>query len=152
MDLTHPSHTSMDNTLRGLSRKLDAYLKLKSSPPLSSPRTSGGGGRANIQPQHFGRQQDGGTAGWMDGWMCLRPTCPQVEGETGFNKIRGVAFGAESPDRSAVCAAVRSGRHQFGTSVRGMSAGRLGRGEGGRGGGGRRSRTTATHSHTEGER
>ncbi|KAF7657549.1 hypothetical protein LDENG_00025640 [Lucifuga dentata] len=29
------------------------------------------------------------------------PTCPQVEGETGFNKIRGIALGPESPYRSA---------------------------------------------------
>ena len=68
MDLTHPSHTSMNNTLRGLSRKLDAYLKLKSNPPLSlvHAHLEGGG---NIQPQHFGRQQDGGMEGRLDGWM-----------------------------------------------------------------------------------
>ncbi|KAK2822461.1 hypothetical protein Q5P01_022526 [Channa striata] len=46
---------------------------------------------------------------WTDG----APTCPEVEGEPGFNEIRGVALGAESPYRSAVCAAVWCGRHQF---------------------------------------
>lgn len=46
----------------------------------------------------------------MDGYA---PTCPQVEGETGFNKVWGVALGAESPYRSAVCAAVWNSRHQF---------------------------------------
>lgn len=68
MDLTHPSHTSMDNTLRGLSRKLDAYLKLKSSPPLSSPRTSGGGG-ARKHPATTFWEAAGWRDGWMDGWM-----------------------------------------------------------------------------------
>lgn len=53
-------------------------------------------------------------AAWMEGWRDgCSPTCPQVEGESGFNEIGGVALGAESPYRSAVCAAVWSGRHQF---------------------------------------
>lgn len=44
--------------------------------------------------------------------MDARLTCPQVEGETGFNEIWGVALGAVPPYGSAVCAAVRGGRHQ----------------------------------------
>lgn len=46
------------------------------------------------------------------GWRDARLTCPQVEGETGFNQIWGVALGAVPPYGSAVCAAVRGGRHQ----------------------------------------
>jgi len=59
----------------------------------------------------------------MDG---CAPTCPQVEGEPRFNEVWGVALGAESPDRSAVFAAVRSGRHQFEPASGGMTADRLG--------------------------
>lgn len=74
MDLTHPSHTSMDNTLRGLSRKLDAYLKLKSSPPLSSPRTSGGGGAQTSSHNILGgSRMEGRLDGWMDGCVCVLP-------------------------------------------------------------------------------
>lgn len=66
--------------------------------------------------RHLAKHREGNDsgAGWMDGWVDgFAPTCPGVEGETGFNEIWGVALGAESPYRSAVCAAVRSSRHQF---------------------------------------
>ena len=43
--------------------------------------------------------------------VCL--TCFQVEREAGFHEIGGVALCSQSPHQPAVCAAYRSGRHQF---------------------------------------
>lgn len=66
-----------------------------------------GSTRRRTSGKDIGRNGLGGL-----GWRDARLTCPQVEGETGFHEIWGVALGAVPPYGSTVCAAVRGGRHQ----------------------------------------
>lgn len=42
-----------------------------------------------------------------------KPTCMQVEGDSGFGEIRGIALGPDSPDPPAVYMVFRRSRHQF---------------------------------------
>lgn len=42
-----------------------------------------------------------------------KPTCMQVEGDSGFGEIRGIALGPDSPDRPSVYMFLWRSRHQF---------------------------------------
>ena len=150
------SHTSMDNTPRGLLRKLDAYLKLKSS-PTSLVHAHLGRWGANIQPQHFGRQQDGGMegrlAGWMGGWMDVFATYLSAGWRRdGLQQDTGCRFWSGVSGSVCGLCCCPEWSPSIWNQCPGDECRPTGAGGGREGGGGRRSRTTATHSHTEGER
>lgn len=42
-----------------------------------------------------------------------QPTCAQVEGNSGFGEVRGIALGPDSPDRPSVYMFLWRSRHQF---------------------------------------